>query len=171
MNLAKYTSLVFDRLSFEGDARNVDNGIVEFMETLCAIEDELLEFEVEVSKIEIDWTGIRASRRLEAVESQQSEYLNELSEAHEAILLGHLTRLERNPAEKYSSGRTQHEVSKYQSDLQSMVSRLEDILERIGRRVDAKRNSANSRMVLTVAAIAGIVSLFALIGQLIGLLF
>lgn len=168
MNLAKYTSLAFDRLSYEGEAREVDNGIVEFMETLCAMEEEMLEFEVEVSKIEIDLTGLKSTQKLRAIEAQHSDYLQELTEAHEAILFGHLSRLERNPTEKYSN-RTQHAVHDHREDLREMLNRLEEISERIGRRIDAKRNSANTRMVFTVAGLAAIISLLTLISQLIGL--
>lgn len=167
--MAKYRSLAFDRLSYEGDARSVDDGVVEFMEALCEMEEELLEFEVEVSKLDIDLTGWESTEKLGDVEERHSAYLQEISDAHDAVLLGHLTRLDRNPAEKHGP-RTQEQVPKYRNDLRETIGRLEDISNRIGRRIDAKRNSANTRLVFTVATIAAVISVVTLISQFLGLI-
>lgn len=169
MNISKYRSLAYDRLSYEGEPRDVNKGIVEFMAVLCAIEDELLEFEVEVSKLDIDLTGWRSTQSLGSIEEKHSSYLQEISDAHGAVLMGHLTRLDRNPAEDHTA-RTQEQVPRFQDDLRSTIGRLEEISDRIGRRIDAKRSSANTRLVFTVAAIAATLSVLTLIGQFFGLI-
>lgn len=169
MNTGKYDSLVYDRLSYDGEPREINDGIVEFMATLCSIEDEMLEFEVEVSKLDIDLTGWRSTRNLGSVEERHSDYLQNIRDAHEAVLMRHLTRLDRNAGEKHSM-RTQEEVPHFQDDLMATIGRLEEISDRIGRRIDAKRSSANTRLVFTVAAIAAVLSIFTLAGQFLELI-
>lgn len=169
MDTAKYRPLAYDRLSYEGEPRDVNEGIVEFMMTLCTIEDEMLEFEVEVSQLDIDLTGWRSTRNLGSVGERHSNYLQEIGDAHEAVLMGHLTRLDRNPAEDYST-RTQDRVPHFRDDFIETIGRLEEISDRIGRRIDAKRSSANTRLVFTVAAIAAVLSVFTLVGEFLGLI-
>lgn len=166
--MTQYRSLAHNRLTYSGEPRDVDNGVVEFMAALCELEEELLGFEIDVSSQELDAIGLEATRDLNELEVEHSEFLEEIKSAHQAIVFGHLTRLDRNPAED-NTGRTQQAVVDYRDYLLNMITRLEDISDRIGRRIDAKRNSANTRLIFSVSAIAAIISIFSLLSQLIGM--
>lgn len=167
--MSTYNSIAYHRLNHTGDPKDVDKGVVEFMQQLCELEEDLLEFEAEVSKEPIDLTGVRATRRLDTLEERHSKFQEEIRQAHHAIVMKSPFRLERNPA-KDSTRRTQEAIYDFQADFLEVVGRLEDISSRIARRVDGKRNSANTRLVFSVSVIAAGISMAALTSQLLSAL-
>lgn len=142
MTKAQYTSLAYHRLNYPDDHR-VNFGIVEFMETLCEMEDLMLDLETEVSAQVIDFSGWNAVKDLSELESRHGDFLEEIKEAHWAITMGRLTRLDRYPGEEYST-QTQHAVCPF----------------------DFK---ANTRLVLSISIAAASISFFSLLTQLMSM--
>lgn len=161
--MTTYKKRVYRLLESEN---GVEDGIAEFMQALVDIEDELLELELEVSNQQIDQTGLIATRSMSELEAQHSQYLDELKQAHKAVATDHLNGLERNDGDDYSR-QTQDQASDYRTHNRLMIERLEDISDRTGRRIDAKRNSANTRLIFTVSAIALGISIISLLTQVV----
>lgn len=164
--VSEHRGIAFERLSYEGEPHTVDEGIVAFMETLCDLEKELLEFETKVSELEIDYTGWQATHELASLEAEHSEFVNDLQTAHRMVILKHLTRFDRYDSEKHTR-RTQQKVPDHRQEFLAMIHHLQDIADRIGRRIDAKRNSANSRLVLSASLFAVLISTASFLTQLV----
>lgn len=162
-----HRSLAFHRLTYE-DAAKVNNGIIEFMQSLCVLEEELLDLETRVTGQEIDLTGWEASKDLKKLEAEHNSFVQEIENGYQASVTGHLTRLDRYEGEKHSS-RTQRKVPDYRTDFLRMISHLQHLADRIGRRIDAKRNSANSRLVLSASALAAAIALVSLTVSVVSL--
>lgn len=160
--MTEYDPIASHRLSYQGEYRDVDPGVREFMRTLCDLEADLLEFETEISNQDLGITGWTATRNLTDLESEHNGYVVEINSAFEAVVRGRPTLLDRYTGDKHHH-RTKQYVYQHLKDFHKMVRRLEKISDRIGRRIDAKRNSANTRLVLSVSVVAVVVSLIALV--------
>lgn len=160
------TAIAYHRLSYSGDDRDVDNSVVEFMETMCELENDLLEFEGIISRQDIGLSGLRGSRELGNLERRHADFVDELQQAYRGIVTGRFTELDRYPAEKHHD-RSRYEIFTYRNDFLRIYARLEEIADRIGRRIDGKRNSANSRLVFSISCIAVILAVLSLISQAI----
>lgn len=161
----EYRGLAFDRLDFQGEAHKVNDGIVEFMRALCELEGELLDLEMQVAEQDIDLTGWNATQELSPLESKQNEYVQEIKTAHYACVRGHLTRLERFDDEEHTRA-TQDRAYDHRESFLRVIYHLQELADRIGRRIDAKRNTANTRLILSVSAIAAGLSMFSIAVQL-----
>lgn len=160
--MSRFTPVSYQRLGGP-DPDAVDNSVVEFMETLCEFEERLLQFEGEVAAHEIGLTGLQASTGLSSLEQSHYDQVTQIRDAYEAVVTGHLKEFSQYPAEHYHH-RTKNEVFDYRHHLLEMIVRLESISDRIGRRIDAKRNSANTRLVFSVSCIAVVIALISLVG-------
>ncbi|RDZ65867.1 hypothetical protein C5B90_05820 [Haloferax sp. Atlit-12N] len=156
------------RLTFEGRPAQVDDGIKQFMVDLCKLESDLIELENRVGNLSIGLTGLEASRTLGGLEATHADFLDEIYTAREAVLTSHLSRFERYEQGDHPRD-TQYAVPDYQADFLQMIHHLQDLADRVGGRIDAKRNTANSRIVLTVSATAAVISVFSLLSQLVSL--
>ena len=162
VNMSEYHAKVSHLLSYSGDYTDVNDGVQEFMQELCKMEEELLELEADVSNLRLDTTGWQATQKLSELESRQNQPIQDINQAHEAVRTLKLTRLERNPGEDFHHN-SQTDAYDHQDDFNNMLHRLELISDRTGRRIDAKRNSANTRMVLTASVCALFISLSSLL--------
>ena len=149
-------------LTYSGEYSDVDKGIREFMRALLEMEDDLLELETKVSKQPIGLTGLKATSVLGELEMKQNELASEIQQAHEAVRDQNLAHLERNPEEDHHH-RTRDYVNQYRGDFHEVLHRLENISARTSRRIDSKRNAANTRLVLTVSIIAVLISISSLL--------
>lgn len=165
MAYPEYTQLARARVGDNEQESEVHEGLVEFMEVLCKLEDELLDWESRISDQGIDLTGNQAIQELSALEAEQSGYQDDIQEALKAIRMGSLKQLNRYPAEDWSN-QADNAIDEYLHDLIEMVHRLEDISDRGGRRIDAKRNSANTRLVFSISVVAAIIAILSLVSQL-----
>ena len=163
--MAVYHSKISYHLSYPEEYTDVDDGIIEFMEELCKIEEELLELETEVSNQPIGISGWTATNELRKLEAKQNELATEIREAYNAVHELKLNLFSRNPAEEYNQ-RTRNSAHQYQDDFDEFLQRLEKISSRASRRIDTKRNTANTRLILTVSVLAFVISTFSLIYNL-----
>ncbi|RJX43119.1 hypothetical protein DM826_07375 [Halonotius aquaticus] len=164
--LDKYHPRASEYLTYSGDYNEIDKGVREFMLCLCDLEDDLVELEADVSKHELDATGWRASKTLSALETRQLSLAEEIRETHSAIVKGKANRLDRNPGEDWHH-RSQQHLYRHQDDFMKIHQRLEEVSARIGQRIDAKRNTANTRLVITVSLCAVVISILSLVVSLI----
>jgi len=162
----KFEPLAYDRLNYEGEAHEVNDGIVEFMRALCELESNLLDLEAAIAEHGIDLTGWHSTQELPQLESKQNEYVQEIKTAHEVCLSTFLTEFERFDDETHTR-RTQDAVYDHRQSFLNMIYHLQELTDRIGRRIDAKRNTANSRLVLTVSVIAAGISTLSIITQIL----
>lgn len=164
-----FRSLAYHRLSYSGDDRNVDGSIVEFMEAMCDLEADVLQFEADVAQQSIGRFGWVGTTEIRELEHKHQTLIGELQEINEAIVTGNLSEFDRNPAKKYHD-RTRYEMSVYREDFIQVHSRLENIVNRVGRRIDSKRNTANTRLVFAVSFAALVIAMISLIPQIIQLI-
>lgn len=163
--MAEYHSKISYHLNYPEEYRDVDDGIIEFMEELCKMEEELLELETEVSNQPIGISGLTATSELRKLETKQNKLATEIRDAYDAVHKFKLNLFSRNPADEYTQ-RTRNSAHQYQDDFDEFLQRLENISSRASRRIDAKRNTANSRLVLSVSVLAFIISTFSLVYNL-----
>ena len=161
-----HRGLAFERLNYDGEPNEVDKGIVAFMEALCKIESDLLEFETKVSELELDYTGWQATQELEALEANHSKYVTELRDAHRNVVQKHLSQFDRFDSDRQTRS-TQRRIHEHRQAFLGMIRHLQEIVDRIGRRIDAKRNSANSRLVLTTSLTAVLISTASFLSQML----
>ena len=135
------------------------------MEAMCELENDLLEFEMNVTQ-KIGLLGLTGTREIPNLEVQQVSLLVEIQQLHEAIVTGKLNKFERNPSEKYHSC-SKFERTSFREDYTEVYSHLEKIADCVSRRIDAKRNSANSRLVFAISCVAVIVAGFSIGLQLV----
>jgi hypothetical protein len=164
--VSEYMGIAYDRLDFQGEPHEVNDGIVEFMRALCELEGDLFDLEMKVAEFDIGLTGWQATQALAPLESKQNEYVQEIKTAHYACVLAQLTRLECFDNEEHTR-MTQDQAHDHRQSFLGVIYHLQELADRIGQRIDAKRNTANTRLILSVSAIAAGISTLSIVAQIL----
>lgn len=93
----------------------MDKSVVEFMETLCELENYLLVFEEDFSRQRLRVTGLSGTRELGDLERRHPEYVDELQRAYRGIVTGRFTELNRYLSENNHDW-SRYEMHAYQED-------------------------------------------------------
>lgn len=109
-------------------------------------------------------SGVVEQDNLEELEREHQSLLSRISDAREAMISGHISRVESIDASDYSSRNTQQQLRKWVEDdtFPDQIEALEAAADRVDRRLTAKRETANARLSLTVSIVTIFVSLLLL---------
>lgn len=164
-------ALARKRLESDED-RGPPSVITNFLAVIYQMEMELVTLEKDVTDTSIKWTGFNAVRELQDLEDKHSDLIGCIKSAHSAILLSEPEISPRfrkygprgvKPEEGPGSHFARRMTFEYQDALLESIGRLEVISARVGSRLDGRRISANTRLVLSISVIAIVVSVLSLI--------
>lgn len=130
------------------------DAVADFAIEILGIEEQLIALETKVTEVSIGSTGFMASRRFSELERRHRKYVCRLNRMHSSVLR---ETLEPAGIGEYED-ETEFEERAGDGEFDDYLERLERQAERIGQRLASRRNSANTRMGLTISLIAVFIS-------------
>lgn len=183
------TAYVYDIVGHNlKEGETVSPGIEQYTEELIQIRLDLEELERDVSSLSINRYGLDAEQELEhpieaikylllnlgkgvteqddleEQEEELQELLERISNARDAMITGHVSRVESIDPSDFNSRLTQQEIREWVIDdtFPEQIEKLESAAERVDRRLTAKRETANARVSFTVSLMTVFLSLLLL---------
>lgn len=149
--MVEYRSYAYARL----ENYDVVDPAIGFYDELLAIGDDLMRLECDIAEHKIGPTGFRSYGPIQEFEERYIELVNDIRQAHEAVVTGTPWELDRFDE---TFGRDKNDFLKLQGKYAAQVAELEKASGRVSKLLDSKRSAIHSRAIATFSAAAVSVS-------------